>query len=111
MDNGFELNEHPLIAFVPTRDPDRARAFYRDLLGLRLISEQLPFALVFDARGVVLRVTVVKELTPPPYTALGWEVPNIEDAVASLTADRAPCRNIRRRYSLPRLLMPSSTEN
>jgi len=84
--NRFELNEHPLIAFVPTRDPDRARAFYRDLLGLRLISEQLPFALVFDAHGVMLRVTVVKELTPPPYTALGWEVPNIEDAVASLTA-------------------------
>ena len=25
MDNGFELNEYPLIAFVPTRDPDRAR--------------------------------------------------------------------------------------
>src|SRR5881227_3240710 len=69
MDNGFELNEHPLIAFVPTRDPDRARAFYRDLLGLRLISEQLPFALVFDAHGVMLRVTVVNELTPPPYTA------------------------------------------
>jgi catechol 2,3-dioxygenase-like lactoylglutathione lyase family enzyme len=84
MSNGFDLNEHPVIAFVPTRDPDRARAFYRDLLGLRLTLEQLPFALVFDAHGIMLRVIVVKELTPPSYTTLGWEVPNIEHAVATL---------------------------
>ncbi|MFL6449202.1 MAG: VOC family protein [Bryobacteraceae bacterium] len=42
MDNGFEQNEHPLIAFVPTRDPDHARAFYHDLLGLRLICSDVP---------------------------------------------------------------------
>ena len=82
MANGFNLNEHPLIAFVPTRDPDRARTFYRDLLGLRVTSEQLPFALVFDAHGIMLRVTVVKELTPPPYTKLGWEVADRQEAVA-----------------------------
>lgn len=85
MSNSFDLNEHPVIAFVPTRDPDRARTFYRDLLGLRLTSEQLPFALVFEAHGIMLRITVVEELTPPPYTSLGWEVPNIDDAVAALT--------------------------
>jgi catechol 2,3-dioxygenase-like lactoylglutathione lyase family enzyme len=85
MPTGFDLNEHPVVAFVPTRDPDRARAFYRDLLGLRLTAELLPFALVFDAHGIMLRITVVKELTPPPYTSLGWEVPNIEEAVATLT--------------------------
>lgn len=86
MANDFQLNEHPLIAFVPTRDPDRAKAFYRDLLGLRLASEQLPFALVFDAHGTMLRVVVVKELTPPPYTVLGWEVGNIQEAVTTLAA-------------------------
>jgi catechol 2,3-dioxygenase-like lactoylglutathione lyase family enzyme len=86
MANGFQLNEHPLIAFVPTCDPDRAKTFYRDLLGLRLVSEQLPFALVFDAHGTMLRVVVVKELTPPPYTTLGWEVADIQDAVATLAA-------------------------
>jgi|SRR5689334_12731015 catechol 2,3-dioxygenase-like lactoylglutathione lyase family enzyme len=84
MANEFNLNQHSLIAFVPTRDPDRAKAFYRDQLGLRLTSEQLPFALVFDAHGIMLRVTVVKELTPPPYTVLGWEVADIQEAVATL---------------------------
>lgn len=86
MANDFELNAHPLVAFVPTRDPDRARTFYRDLLGLHLAYEQLPFALVFDAHGVMLRVIVVKELTPPPYTTLGWEVPDIQSAVATFAA-------------------------
>ena len=84
MANDFELKGHPLIAFVPTRDPDRARTFYRDLLGLHLASEQLPFALVFDAHGTMLRVIVVKELTPPPCTTLGWEVPDIQEAAATL---------------------------
>lgn len=84
MANDFELNGHPLIAFVPTRNADRAKMFYRDLLGLHLVSEQLPFALIFDAHGTMLRVTVVRELTPPPYTTLGWEVPDIHDAAAAL---------------------------
>ena len=86
MANDFQLNEHPLIAFVPTCDAHRAKTFYRDVLGLRLASEQLPFALVFDAHGTMLRVVVVKELTPPPYTTLGWEVADIQDAVATLAA-------------------------
>jgi catechol 2,3-dioxygenase-like lactoylglutathione lyase family enzyme len=81
----FNLSEHPLIAFLPSRDAERALSFYRDLLGLRLISEQLPFALVFDAHGIMLRVTVINELMPPSYTTLGWSVPNIEDAVTGLT--------------------------
>ncbi len=85
MSSGFDLNGYPVVAFIPTLNPDRAKAFYRDVLGLRLTAEQLPFALVFDAHGITLRVTVVNELTPPPYTALGWEVPNIRGAVMALT--------------------------
>lgn len=84
MAHDFELNEHSVIAFIPTRDPDRAKTFYRDLLGLPLTSEQLPFALVFDAHGIMLRIVVVEQLTPPPYTTLGWEVPDIEQAVRTL---------------------------
>jgi predicted enzyme related to lactoylglutathione lyase len=82
----FELIDHSIIAFVPTRDADRARTFYRDVLGLALIQEQLPFALVFDAHGVMLRVTLVNELTPPSHTILGWNVPDIENAATTLAA-------------------------
>ncbi len=84
MPEQFQLNQQPVIAFVATRDPVRAKEFYRDTLGLHLISEELPFALVFDAHGIMLRVTVVKELNPAAYTVLGWQVKDIGLAAKSL---------------------------
>lgn len=71
------------MAFVATRDPSRAKTFYRDTLGLTLDYEDR-FAVVFRVRGVMLRVTIVQELTPAPYTVLGWEVPNIVTAAKDL---------------------------
>lgn len=43
-----------LMAFVPVSNADRTRSFYRDTLGLRLISEDC-FTLTFDIEGVMLR--------------------------------------------------------
>lgn len=80
----FALREHDLIAFIATRDPERAKEFYRDTLNLPLVSEELPFALVFDAHGTLLRVTVVRELQPAAYTVLGWQVPNVSEAAQGL---------------------------
>lgn len=77
------LRSHKIIAFVGTRDPIRAKAFYRDTLGLRFRSED-QFAVVFDANGIMLRVAVVPELTPAKYTVLGWEVPDIVATVKQL---------------------------
>ena len=84
MANPFKLSDHSMIAFVATRDPAQARAFYRDTLGLRLVSEELPFALVFDLHGIMLRVTVVKDLKPAGYTILGWQVPDIAAGAIAL---------------------------
>ncbi len=72
-------------AFAAVLDRDRARAFYRDTLGLPLTSED-DFALVFDAGGTTLRVSPVQEMTPAKYTVLGWEVPDIVTAVEALGA-------------------------
>jgi catechol 2,3-dioxygenase-like lactoylglutathione lyase family enzyme len=73
------------IAFVSTADPARARDFYANVLGLRLVSDD-PFALVFNAHGTMLRVTKVDVVQPAPYTLLGWRVPDIFLAVAELSA-------------------------
>ena len=70
------LGSEKLVAFVATRDPGRAKEFYRDTLGLRLVSED-QFALVFDVGGTMLRVTRVPELVTAPYTVLGWSVRDI----------------------------------
>lgn len=82
------LGTADVVAFVPTRDPKRARAFYERVLGLALQSED-PFALVFSANGVVLRiadVSGVRNFKPAPYAILGWRVDSAESAVAALRA-------------------------
>ena len=84
MPQEFSLGEQSLIAFVATRDAASARKFYSDTLGLRLVADELPFALVFDAHGTMLRVTMVQELITAPYTVLGWQVPDIVGAAQSL---------------------------
>jgi catechol 2,3-dioxygenase-like lactoylglutathione lyase family enzyme len=75
-----------LMSFVSTSDPDKARSFYRDVLGLTLVTEEA-VALVFDAAGVMLRVSVVDKLTPHPFTVLGWQVPDIRATLAELKAN------------------------
>jgi catechol 2,3-dioxygenase-like lactoylglutathione lyase family enzyme len=70
------LGSQELVAFVATRDPRRAKTFYRDTLGLPLVSED-QFALVFDAAGTMLRVATVQEVAVANYTVLGWKVSDI----------------------------------
>ena len=77
------LKSRPIVAFVATTDPKRAKAFYAKALGLRLVSED-GFALVFDAGGTMLRIATVNALQPAGYTVLGWIVPNIAKAVRAL---------------------------
>jgi len=70
------LGSCKLVAFIATRDLGRAKAFYRDTLGLRLVNED-EFALVFDAAGTMLRIARVQEVAAAEYTVLGWQVPDI----------------------------------
>src|SRR5947209_20467727 len=68
------LASSELVAFVPTTDLSRARAFYEGVLGLRFVEEN-PVACVFDADGTTLRVTLLDAVfSPAPYTVLGWVV-------------------------------------
>jgi catechol 2,3-dioxygenase-like lactoylglutathione lyase family enzyme len=86
MANQFRLSDHSIIAFVAVSNPERARKFYGETLALPLIEEQMPFALVYDAHGTMLRVTIVDRVGPASYTVLGWKVPDIETAARGLTA-------------------------
>jgi len=76
-----ELNK--IVAFVATRNADRAKEFYRDKLGLKFVSDD-GFALVFDIGGTMFRIARVKKLSLAPYTVLGWEVKAIEKAVSDM---------------------------
>jgi len=78
------LGKYKIIGFATIVDVERAKEFYRDTLGLRLLSEEPPFALVFDANGIMLRLGMGKELPPAHGTVLGWQIPDIVTAVGDL---------------------------
>lgn len=81
---GEEMLESALpVAFVPATDLGRARDFYEGALGLPILDVS-GFACVFRAGPITLRVTLVSELAPPPFTVFGWEVAAIHDTVADL---------------------------
>jgi catechol 2,3-dioxygenase-like lactoylglutathione lyase family enzyme len=84
------LTDKKLKAFVPTIMPEKAKAFYRDVLGLELLSED-EYALEFNANGVLLRVTSVPELVPQNFTVLGWNVPDISSLIVQMNNKGIRC--------------------
>jgi catechol 2,3-dioxygenase-like lactoylglutathione lyase family enzyme len=80
------LGSIDIVAFVPTTDAVKARAFYEGVLGLSFVKDD-GFAMVLDANGIMIRVAKVgKDFVPAKFTILGWQVSNIEDVVRSLQA-------------------------
>ena len=77
------LNSSRIMAFVATARPEEARSFYEGVLGLRFV-EDSPYALVFDANGITLRVQKVEAVAVAPYTALGWSVGDIAATIRAL---------------------------
>ncbi len=55
------LGSNKIVAFVPTRNSDKARAFYEGVLGLRFIKDD-GFALVLDANGIMVRVSGIEKM-------------------------------------------------
>ena len=78
------LGSTNIVAFVAVTDAEKARAFYEGILGLRFVKDD-GFALVFDANGIIVRAAKMKEVTPAPFTVLGWQVSHIEEFVQALT--------------------------
>lgn len=78
------LGSIDIVAFVPTKDFEKAKAFYEGVLGLCFVKDD-GFAMVLDANGIKVRVAKA-QFTPAPFTILGWQVPDIEKMVEGLQA-------------------------
>jgi catechol 2,3-dioxygenase-like lactoylglutathione lyase family enzyme len=72
-----------MVGFVPTKDYDKARAFYEGKLGFQFVSLD-QFALVMSTGGNRIRIAKMPNFTPLQGTILGWEVTDIEAVVAWL---------------------------
>ena len=84
------LGSTNIVAFVPTKDAAKARAFYEGVLGLRFVKDD-GFAIVLDANGIMMRVAKVPRFTPAQFTILGWEVADIGKMVVGLQEKDVHC--------------------
>jgi catechol 2,3-dioxygenase-like lactoylglutathione lyase family enzyme len=75
-----------MVGFIPTKDYDKARAFYEGKLGFGFVSLD-QYALVMNAGGLMIRIAKVPNFTPLQGTILGWQVENIQ-SVATWLRDR-----------------------
>ncbi|MFD8500341.1 VOC family protein [Amycolatopsis sp. NPDC059657] len=79
------LNSTRPIGFVPVTDLPKAREFYAGTLGFD-VEDENPFALVLRCGTTMIRATKVDAFTPQPFTVLGWQVDDIDEAVDTLKA-------------------------
>jgi catechol 2,3-dioxygenase-like lactoylglutathione lyase family enzyme len=79
------LQKNDIVAFIPTNDAKKAKAFYQDVLGLKFVSDD-GFALVFEANGTMVRIARAGKFTPQQFTILGWRVKKIEAVVKKMSA-------------------------
>ncbi len=74
-----------LIGSVPITDAERSKAFYVDVLGLEFVQDD-GFALVLQSGANRMRLVKMPQVTPAPFTILGWQSAQIEADVQALTA-------------------------
>ena len=77
------LTTFPINGFVRITDPERARRFYEQILGLAFEYEN-PYVASFRSGNSQIIAQKVKEFAPVAATVLGWEVKDIEQVVSDL---------------------------
>lgn len=81
------LADFPLNPVLPAQDGRRARAFYRDVLGLKLLSGPADDPMIFQAgAGTSIVITELPERVPPPYPMVSFLVTDIHRVVDELAA-------------------------
>jgi catechol 2,3-dioxygenase-like lactoylglutathione lyase family enzyme len=77
-------NAH-IAARLPAKDLDRARRFYSEKLGLEPVDER-PGGLLYRGASGEFAIFLSAGESPGTFTQMGWEVDDIEAAVAELRA-------------------------
>lgn len=81
----MDLAEAGLIATIPVRDPERARRFYTETLGLTIADESEAGTLLRMAGGAMLLLYPRPQGAVPEHTLVGFEVADLESAIRELT--------------------------
>jgi len=81
------LDRFSVNPILPAQDGDRARAFYRDVLGLQLVSGPNDDPIMFRAGSdTSIVISEIPDRIPPPYPVVSFTVERIEELVDALKA-------------------------
>lgn len=78
------------MGFVLTQDRARAKGFYADVLGFRLMAED-DYGAEFSMGGLSVRLTDIADHKAGPHPVLGFAVPDITAAAQDLAAKGVTC--------------------
>lgn len=79
------LGSAKITALVGAMQKEASTAFYRDVLGLKFITDDC-YAAVFEGKNARVRVSRVPAITPAAYAVLAFEVDDIDKTVDALAA-------------------------
>jgi catechol 2,3-dioxygenase-like lactoylglutathione lyase family enzyme len=79
------LGSATITSLVGTTKPAVAKAFYRDVLGLKFVCED-QFATIFEGKNLRIRVSATPSVVPAPYAVLAFEVTDIEKIMDGLAS-------------------------
>jgi catechol 2,3-dioxygenase-like lactoylglutathione lyase family enzyme len=81
------LSESKAFSGFSVDDPEKARRFYEDTLGLRVSDVEMPGLMRLHlGSGADVLVYPKADHTPATFTVLNFPVPDVEKAVEQLTA-------------------------
>jgi hypothetical protein len=79
------LTDKNVKAFLCITDSVKAKAFYQDMLRLKLSGED-SYGLEFELHSTTLRLSLIPSHQPATYTVLGWQVNDIYAEMKELGA-------------------------
>ena len=79
------LGQETIVAMLATSNPQAARAFFEEVLGLTFVSDDWHDVL-FRSGGALLMVRKDEVVTPPRGTAVGWHVADIRATIRGLVS-------------------------
>jgi catechol 2,3-dioxygenase-like lactoylglutathione lyase family enzyme len=71
------LGDHQIRAMIPATDMARAKAFYADTLGLKVVEDN-PEGVDFESGGVRFGIYPTRATAGSGATVATWEVPELE---------------------------------
>jgi catechol 2,3-dioxygenase-like lactoylglutathione lyase family enzyme len=80
------LRQSPVTTIIPVVDPDQARQFYEEVLGLEEERRLPDGSVVLRAGGSALELSRRTRAVPSPYTVASFEVRDVSREVGELEA-------------------------